>query len=195
MRRMTSRGFTLIEVLVTLLIFSIGLLAVAGLQTISKKANYDALQRTTASLLASDIIERMRANGRVLEEYILDDGTGIGATVGGGTLAEPAIDCAAANCNATQMAWYDLFQWEQAIDGATELVDGAATGGLVSPTACIEGPFGGVAGAYRVSIAWRGVTPLSNPVIHACGEGSGLYGEDDEFRRILTVRTYITPTQ
>ncbi len=188
---MTARGFTLIEVLVTLLIFSFGLLAVAGLQTISKKANYDALQRTTASLLASDLIERMRANGRMLSEYVLAEGV----TLGGGTLGAAPVDCTAANCNATQMAWYDLAEWEQALDGAAELVDATPTGGLVSPQACIEGPIGGAAGTYTVSIAWRGVTPLSNPIIHACGEDSALYGDANEFRRILTISTYITPTQ
>jgi type IV pilus assembly protein PilV len=186
-----SRGFTLIEVLVTLLIFSFGLLAVAGLQTISKKANYDALQRTTASLLASDLVERMRSNGRMLSEYVLAEGV----TLGGGTLGAAPVDCTAADCNATQMAWYDLAEWEQALDGAAELVEDTPTGGLVSPQACVEGPVGGAAGLYVVSIAWRGVTPLSNPVIHTCGEGSGLYGDDDEFRRILTISTYITPTQ
>lgn len=191
MRRLTERGFTLIEVLVTLLIFSFGLLAVAGLQTISKKANYDALQRTTASLLATDLIERMRANGRVLEEYVLD----AGVTLGGGTLGAAPVDCTAVNCNATQMAWYDLAEWEQALDGAAELVGATETGGLVSPQACIEGPVGGAAGLYTVSIAWRGVTPLSNPVIHACGSASGLYGDANEFRRILTIAAYITPTQ
>lgn len=191
MYRMTARGFTLIEVLVTLLVFSFGLLAVAGLQTISKKANYDALQRTTASLLASDMVERMRANGRMLSEYVLD----AGVALGGGTLGAAPVDCTAANCNATQMAWYDLAEWEQALDGAAELVGTTQTGGLVSPQACIEGPVGGAAGIYTVSIAWRGVTPLSNPVIHACGAGSGLYGDNNEFRRILTVATYITPTQ
>ena len=187
---MNARGFTLIEVLFTLLIFSIGLLAVAGLQTISKKANYDALQRTTASMLANDIIERMRANARMLEEYILP----VGGELGGATLSAPAVLCTAASCNTTQMAWFDLYQWERALDGATELVGAALTGGLVSPTACIEGPVGGGAGEYVVSIAWRGVTPLANPTVHACGSTSALYGDNNEYRRILTITTYITPT-
>ena len=187
---MNARGFTLIEVLITLLIFSIGLLAVAGLQTISKKANYDALQRTTASLLANDIIERMRANARMLDEYILP----AGSEVGGGTLSAPSVLCTTANCNPTQMAWFDLYQWERALDGASELVGTALTGGLVSPTACIEGPVGGGAGEYIISIAWRGVSPLANPIIHTCGSTSGLYGDSNEYRRILTITTYITPT-
>ena len=133
---MNARGFTLIEVLFTLLIFSIGLLAVAGLQTISKKANYDALQRTTASMLANDIIERMRANARMLEEYILP----VGGELGGATLSAPAVLCTAASCNT------------------------------------------------------NGVTPLANPTVHACGSTSALYGDNNEYRRILTITTYITPT-
>ena len=46
-------GFSLLELLVALVVFSIGLLAVAGLQTVSKSANYEGLQRTTASQIAS----------------------------------------------------------------------------------------------------------------------------------------------
>ncbi|MFN2301346.1 MAG: type IV pilus modification protein PilV, partial [Gammaproteobacteria bacterium] len=67
-------------------------------------------------------------------------------------------------------------------------------GGLVDPTACITGPFGGISGVYTVTIAWRGVTPLSNPTADACGEGLDLYGDAEEYRRILVIRTYITPT-
>lgn len=189
MRRMT--GFTLIEVLVTLLIFSMGLLAVAGLQTISKKANYDALQRSTASLLANDIIERMRANAMQLNEYTKAEGV----FIGGNTQAAAPVDCTIADCNPTQLAWYDLKEWERALDGASELVNGTFTGGLVSPSACITGPVGGGAGLYTIAIAWRGVTELSNPVVHACGEASGKYGDNDEYRRLLTITTYITPTQ
>lgn len=57
-----SRGFTLVEVLVALLVLSIGLLGIAGLQLKSLHDNQDAYVRLQASILASDIIERMRAN-------------------------------------------------------------------------------------------------------------------------------------
>ncbi len=184
------RGFTLIEVLITLVIFSIGLLSVAGLQGVSKKANYDALQRTTATMLAHDIVERMRANPGQLDEYIRP----AGSELGGATVTAPSPDCVTNPCNPTQLAFRDLYDWERALDGAAEQVSGALTGGLVDPTACIEGAFGGASGVYTVAIAWRGVTELSNPVIHACGEGSGKYGDNDEYRRILVIQTYITPT-
>jgi type IV pilus assembly protein PilV len=58
----TSRGFTLIEILVTLVIISVGLLGVAGLHALSLRNNYDALIRSHASALAGDIADRMRAN-------------------------------------------------------------------------------------------------------------------------------------
>lgn len=60
--RQRARGFTLIEVLVALLVLSIGLLGIAGLQLKSLRDSQDAYLRSQASILAADIIERMRAN-------------------------------------------------------------------------------------------------------------------------------------
>lgn len=57
-----ARGFTLLELLVALLVLSFGLLGMAGLQATGLRNNNNALQRTHASVLALDIIERMRAN-------------------------------------------------------------------------------------------------------------------------------------
>lgn len=55
-------GLTLIEVLVTLVVISIGLLGVAALQMRSLRNNFDALMRSHASALADDIADRMRSN-------------------------------------------------------------------------------------------------------------------------------------
>lgn len=57
-----QRGTTLIEVLIALLVLSVGLLGMAGLQMTSLKSNYSAYYRSQASLLAYDIADRMRAN-------------------------------------------------------------------------------------------------------------------------------------
>jgi type IV pilus assembly protein PilV len=57
-----SRGMTLVEVLVTLVITSVGLLGVAAMQLTSLRNNYDAYVRSQAAMLAADLLDRMRAN-------------------------------------------------------------------------------------------------------------------------------------
>lgn len=56
------RGFTLLEVLIALLVFSLGLLGMAGLLIISVKTNHSAYLRTQASFLAQSMADRMRSN-------------------------------------------------------------------------------------------------------------------------------------
>ncbi len=55
-------GMTLVEVLVTLVIISVGLLGVAALQLTTVRNNTDAYVRAQAAVLASDMLDRMRAN-------------------------------------------------------------------------------------------------------------------------------------
>nr|WP_298725680.1 type IV pilus modification protein PilV [uncultured Steroidobacter sp.] len=58
----TQRGFTLIEILVTVVLISVGLLGVAALQLTTLRGNQDAYVRSQASVLAGDILDRMRVN-------------------------------------------------------------------------------------------------------------------------------------
>ncbi len=182
-------GFSLIELLVALIVFSIGLLAVAGLQTVSKRANYESLQRTTAAQLANGVLEDMRTNGGGIDIYLAAGDIG-----GGSRGAEPAPNCrAGAECNAAQKAAFDLWSWEQMLDGNLETIAGVAAGGLVLPTLCIAGPVAGGAGTYRVSIVWRGSATITNVVANTCGLASGDYGAQNELRRIVQIPTFIDP--
>ena len=61
-RTRAANGFTLIEILVTLVIISVGLLGIAGLHSMSLRNNFDALIRSHASALADEIADRMRSN-------------------------------------------------------------------------------------------------------------------------------------
>lgn len=183
------RGFTLIEVLIALFVFAIGIMTVAGLQVVSKKSNFEAIQRTTATLIAQDILQRMRTNDpEAWDSYLQED-------LGNGSLGAPP-NClgATVSCDREDLASYDLFAFEQALDGVSE----ANTGGLVNPSACIRGPAGGGDGTYSVIIAWRGVTELSNPTIDngvgglgPCGAGD--YGANDAYRRVIVFTTYLAP--
>jgi type IV pilus assembly protein PilV len=178
-------GFTLIEVLIAVVIFGVGLLTVASLQIVARQANYDAVQRTTATHLAQGMLERMRANRPALGTY-----TGGGERVLVGDMNPPGSDCVnTAPCLADELALADLWEWEQLLIGGYEVANNSAVGGLVLPTACIRGPIG--AGTYEVAIAWRSPTEQGVPD-DACGAGNtAAYGASSEFRRVITVQTFI----
>ena len=185
-----QRGFSLIEMLVALVIFSVGLLAIAGLQTMSKQANFEALQRTMASQIAYGLLEDMRVNGDAINTYV-----GAGELGDGSRGGEPAPNCSGGSiCSAAQKAAHDLWFWEQVLDGNQEMSGNAGAGGLVMPTLCIGGPAAGGAGIYTVTIAWRGTASMTNANASACGSAGGDYGNGNEFRRILQVPTYIDPS-
>ena len=57
-----TNGFTLLEVLIALLIFSLGLLGMAGLLVVSVQTNHSAFLRSQATFLSQSIADRMRAN-------------------------------------------------------------------------------------------------------------------------------------
>ena len=94
-----SKGFSLLEVLIAILIVATGVLGIAGLQIVSLQNNTSALFRTQANQMAYDIIDRARANP--VADYSLD----IDAD------APAAPDCTNMDCDSDQMANYDLNVW------------------------------------------------------------------------------------
>jgi type IV pilus assembly protein PilV len=70
-----QRGVTLLEVLISIIVLSVGLLGYAGLQTVSMKNNTSAFQRSQATMLTYDIVDRMRANKPNLASYSIAMGT------------------------------------------------------------------------------------------------------------------------
>lgn len=186
----SQNGFSLLELLVALVVFSVGLLAIAGLQTVSKQANFEAIQRSTASQVAYGLIEDIRTNGDAIGVYAASGEMGDGSRGN-----EPSPNCSNGNeCNAAQKAAHDLWFWEQAIDGTLESNGGVGAGGLVLPTMCVTGPVAGGAGMYEIAIVWRGGAELTNTANVACGTLTGNYGASNEFRRVMRISTFIDPT-
>ena len=94
------RGFSLLELLVAVLVIAVGALGVAGLQLASTQNNRGALERSLATMLANDLIERMRANPTAA----------YGASLGS---PPPAlVDCIAGSCSPAQLAQFDLAVWK-----------------------------------------------------------------------------------
>lgn len=86
--RQHVRGFSLLEVLIALLIFSLGLLGMAGLMVVSVKTNQSAYMRTQASFLAQSMSDRLRANLGQIPSY---NGTYSEATAGADPCANGAV--------------------------------------------------------------------------------------------------------
>lgn len=183
----------MIEVLVAITILSIGLLGTAALQVQSKRANLGSVERTLASMLVNDMFERMRANPTQFETYLdeLDASQDVGES--GGTEPTTCIDSA---CTPTQLATWDVWEWEQSLIGASEVSAGVNTGGLVLPLACMTGPNGGGEGLYTIAINWRGHSEFTDGSLpDPCGvSGLDRYAGDegnDTLRRAVTVSTYL----
>lgn len=84
-----QEGATLIEVLIAIVVLSIGLLGLAGLQVTSVQSNHSAYQRSQATLLAYDLADRMRANRTeaLTNAYLVDFPTSSSSNAVTGTQA------------------------------------------------------------------------------------------------------------
>jgi type IV pilus assembly protein PilV len=117
-RHMTNqRGFTLLEVLVSLVVLAVGLLGVGKLLMGAVKADDSAHMRTQATALAYAILDQMRANhgSAVSQNY----------DVPFGPFPNPGNVClGAGGCAANALAQYDLYQWKRSLLGALPAGDG-----------------------------------------------------------------------
>ncbi len=140
-----QKGTTLMEVLVSLLVLSFGLLGMAGVQGVSLRGNQAAYYRTMATTLSGDIVERMRANIAAVDGGSYDD------VVGGAT-----ANCfTAVGCTGAQMAAQDVLDWTAAVAAALPLgaavvcVDSTPTDGTAAANAC-----DGVGNIYAIKLWW-----------------------------------------
>ena len=173
-QRSNELGASMVEVLVSIVIVTLGIISMAGLITTATRLSKVSEMRAIASLLASDIADRMRANVcGVTGEYTYkpvatEAGTvhckGIAVansyqlTTAFSVLSSPppdaATNCAGhtAACTPAQMAAFDLAQWRQA------LYFGLPNGmGYISYDAGAVG----AGGAVDVWVTWLDPTALS----------------------------------
>lgn len=128
----SSNGFTLVEVLVTLLVLSIGLLGIAKLLLVSSRANDSAYLRTQATALAYSMLDSMRANRQTAVSHGYDGSSD--------TVTNPGVTCSAAAspCTDATIAQYDLWQWKNELTAGL----GPSGGGTVA-TANVTDPVTG----------------------------------------------------
>lgn len=118
---MNQKGFTLLEVLIAVLVLSLGLLGIAGMQMISLKNTNSAYQRAQATQSAYDIIDRMRANRDEAEK----SSSGYAVAYGGTYAASTACETGA--CIPSAMATYDIANWKVALTTTLPSGDGSVS--------------------------------------------------------------------
>jgi type IV pilus assembly protein PilV len=116
--RAASRGFSLIEVLIAMLILAVGILGAGALQTVGMQVTQGASYRSRAVILTSEMLDRMYANRAGLANYV---GTNTGAVV---IAAAPACLVAAAGCSPADIATADISSWAA---GVAALPGGSGT--------------------------------------------------------------------
>lgn len=104
----TQTGTTLIEVLVALLVFTIGLQGAMSLQYQAMKDNFDSAQRSHGAWVAHELIDRIRANvtGRESGDYCTNGDCAVTTVVDPcGTIP---TSCVGFTCTDVQMANFDI---------------------------------------------------------------------------------------
>lgn len=168
-------GSTMLEVLVTIVILSIGLLGLAGLQTRLQASEVESYQRAQALVLLNDMASRISANRNVAASYVTAEALGTG-------MACPGV-------GASQQQ-RDASEWCFSLQGAAELAGESRIGAMIGGRGCVERLNDE---EYMVTVAWQGLVPISTPPASVgCGQGEyDAAGEEagcknDLCRRVVT---------
>ena len=171
----SGRGATMIEVLVTIVILTFGLLGVVGLQARMQVAQAESYHRSQAVLLMQDIVDRVNANRINALNYVTATPLGTGNAV--------------QDCTALTGAALDLCEWNNMLLGATESTAGGQNAGaMIGARGCINNLVATMPREFVVAVTWQGLVPTVAPASTTCGQGQ--YG-NDQTRRALVARVTI----
>lgn len=144
----TTRGFSLLEVLIALVVFSLGMLGMTGLLAVSMKVNHGAYLRSQASFLAQSMADRMRANSRAVWANSYNDAD---YPISG---SDPCS--AGAACSFANVAIRDKVIWSQQLTdqlpSAAASISCTATAGIITPDAAGNPPYNGLC---TMTISWN----------------------------------------
>ncbi|MAR89503.1 MAG: type IV pilus modification protein PilV [Pseudomonadota bacterium] len=101
----SQAGVGLIEVLISVLVLSIGVLGMVAMQTRALQFSQESIYTSQALMMAYDMADRMRANRGFETEYMVNYGSAVSAT----------NDCTSNTCTPQQMAKFDAALWKTAV--------------------------------------------------------------------------------
>jgi type IV pilus assembly protein PilV len=169
-----TRGVTMLEVLVAIFILTIGLLGTASMQSQMQATLVEAYQRAQAIVLLQDMVDRVNANRKNVDDYVTTSPVGTSSQ-----------DCSAL----TAVADKDKCDWNNALFGAAELQGTQTLGAMIGARGCITNPVTSMPREVVVAVAWQGLRPTVAPGGTNCGQN--LYGTDDRVRRAMVARITI----
>ena len=142
-------GFSLLEVLIALVVLSVGLLGHSKIQALGVRASAEANLRTQATFLVNDMMERMRANRQAAQtdHYALIDYAAIDCTADPPKYCSETAADAAEDCTANEIADEDARHWS--CDVAATLPSGSVAVAFADPS-------------YSVQVRWDGLDEDGN---------------------------------
>ena len=173
-----ARGLSLIEVLITIVVVGFGLLGIAGLQARMHLAEMEAHQRAHATMLLREMADRLHANGKNSLGYVTAQPLGTGS--------------APSDCAVLAGAALDLCEWNNALLGASETLDGNQVGAMIGARGCVELLDASMPRTFHVAVAWQGLNDTVAVQASTCGAGS--YGDDTK-RRVIVAPVVIACLQ
>ncbi len=169
-------GFSLIEVLITLLVFSVGLLGYASLQNRAQKAQLEVYQRIYALNLVDYMVDQIRSIPAAQGCFGLS-GNEVGTGFSG------SYSCSSYGTAETQAQVVDAVnEWSDLLKGSNEVADSKNVGGLLNARGCIV--YDDVNETYTVSVVWQGLVETVAPASN-CGEAS-YGGSSSKLRRAVS---------
>jgi len=145
--RTAAGGFSMLEFMVALVVFTVTVAGVRSAQLIARQSNNDALRFTQATASAREMLSLVQANSRQLSVY-LNEGASWTGELEGLNLAPP---CGSRACSAQEIASYDIAQWRSDLSGAAIEVNGKSSPMLPEVFSCI----GRHGGTIVTGVGWR----------------------------------------
>ena len=187
----TQRGFSLIEVLVTVALITVGILGVFGLQSRAANIELESYQRSQALSLAREMESVLRASRSLRTNFSDPDLSSTDGSVYVGV--DGNVTCSTPPANAAEAA---MCAWGEALRGAS-LAGTNTLGGMIGARGCVIRPASPQAGAladFYVVVVWQGISPSNEPpaasLASTCFSGNGL-GFGDGLRRGLALRVLV----
>jgi type IV pilus assembly protein PilV len=169
----TTRGFSLIEVMVALIIIAVGMLGIAKMQALALSTTGSSGTRSLVAIQAASLASSMHANrdywvsgppATLINVSVNATGPGTSTVLIDVPALAAAQDCAAAACVAAQVAAYDLQQWGNALAQVVPAANAAISCNVATPPL-----------SCTIQITWQeGVTSTSNATAAAGSAASAL---------------------